>query len=195
MSNYSSLFGKKTKIVCTIGPASEKKEVIAELAKAGMNIIRLNFSHGSYEEHLQRMKLAYEVSEETGINLGIMLDTKGPEIRCGKFKNDTEEYKRGEIVHIVKEEILGTHERFHIQSPELFDDVVPGNYILINDGKMRLTILENDGKELKCRVEVNGPISSNKGCNIPGVSLSMPFISKKDEADLRFGCQIGRAHV
>ena len=188
MSNYS-LFGKKTKIVCTIGPASESYEVMADLAKAGMNIIRLNFSHGSYEEHLNRMKTAYRVSEETGINLGIMLDTKGPEIRCGKFKNDVEEYKIGDIVYVVKEEILGTKERFHIKSPELFDDVIPGNYILINDGKMKLTILENDGSELKCRVEVNGPISSNKGCNVPGVSLSMPFISEKDDADLRFGCQ------
>lgn len=183
------MLNKKTKIVCTIGPASESKETIAELARVGMNIVRLNFSHGSHEEHLNRINLVREVSEETGINLGVMLDTKGPEIRCGDFKNDKEEYVKGEIVYVTKAEILGTHERFHIRCPELFDDVVPGNYILINDGKMRLTVLENDGSELKCRVEVSGPISTKKGCNVPGVKLSMPFISKKDEEDLRFGCK------
>lgn len=183
------MLNKKTKIVCTIGPASESKSTIAELARAGMNIVRLNFSHGSHEEHLNRINLVREVSEETGINLGVMLDTKGPEIRCGDFKNDKEEYVKGEIVYVTKAEILGTHERFHIRCPELFDDVVPGNYILINDGKMRLTVLENDGSELKCRVEVSGPISTKKGCNVPGVKLSMPFISKKDEEDLRFGCK------
>lgn len=130
-----------------------------------------------------------QVSEATGINLGVALDTKGPEIRLGNFVNDTEEYQIGEIVYIEKAECEGTHERFHIQVPELFDDLASGNEILINDGKMRLTVLENDGNELKCRVEVAGPISSHKGCNVPGVKLSMPFLSEKDEADIRFGCQ------
>lgn len=184
-----NLLEKKTKIICTIGPASESKEVMSQLAKSGMNIVRLNFSHGSYEEHLARIKTAESVSDETGINLGILLDTKGPEIRCGLFENDKEEYKIGDIVTIVKEEIMGTHDRFHIRVPEVFDDVVPGNIILINDGKMKLTILENNKSELKCRVEVNGFISSNKGCNVPGVKLSMNFISPKDDADIRFGCK------
>ena len=154
-----------------------------------MNIARLNFSHGSHEEHLARIKLVRQVSESTGINLCVALDTKGPEIRLGNFVNDTEEYQIGEIVYIEKAECDGTHERFHIQVPELFDDLASGNEILINDGKMRLTVLENDGNELKCRVEVAGPISSHKGCNVPGVKLSMPFLSEKDEADIRFGCQ------
>ena len=180
---------KKTKVVCTIGPASENVETLTKLAQAGMNIARLNFSHGSHEEHLARIKMVRQVSEATGINLGVALDTKGPEIRLGNFVNDTEEYQIGEIVYIEKAECEGTHERFHIQVPELFDDLASGNEILINDGKMRLTVLENDGNELKCRVEVAGPISSHKGCNVPGVKLSMPFLSEKDEADIRFGCQ------
>lgn len=180
---------KKTKVICTIGPASESEETITKLAEAGMNIVRLNFSHGTHEEHLERIKRVRKVSDMTGINIAIDLDTKGPEIRLGNFKNDTEEYKKGEIVYIEKAEIEGTHERFHIQCPELFDDLKTGNTILINDGKMRLTVLENDGQEMKCRVEVSGPISSHKGCNVPGVRLSMPFLSEKDEADLRFGCQ------
>lgn len=180
---------KKTKVVCTIGPASENVETLTKLAQAGMNIARLNFSHGTHEEHLARIKMVRQVSESTGINLGVALDTKGPEIRLGNFVNDTEEYQIGEIVYIEKAECEGTHERFHIQVPELFDDLASGNEILINDGKMRLTVLENDGNELKCRVEVAGPISSHKGCNVPGVKLSMPFLSEKDEADIRFGCQ------
>lgn len=180
---------KKTKVVCTIGPASENVEALTKLAQAGMNIARLNFSHGTHEEHLARIKMVRQVAESTGINLGVALDTKGPEIRLGNFVNDTEEYQIGEIVYIEKAECEGTHERFHIQVPELFDDLASGNEILINDGKMRLTVLENDGNELKCRVEVAGPISSHKGCNVPGVKLSMPFLSEKDEADIRFGCQ------
>lgn len=180
---------KQTKIVCTLGPASENYDTILKMAKEGMNIVRLNFSHGSHEEHLKRIQLIHKVEKENMINLGIMLDTKGPEIRLGDFENEKEEYHIGEIVTIVKEKIMGTHERFHIQCPELFNDVKPGNYILINDGKMRLNILANNGEEMTCRVEVNGPLSSRKGCNVPGVRLSMPFISEKDDADIRFGCE------
>ena len=187
MSN-AHLF-KRTKVVCTIGPASENEETLTKLAEAGMNIARLNFSHGNYEEHGARVKMVRHVSEVTGINLAVALDTKGPEIRLGSFKNDTENYQIGEIVYLEKAEIEGTHERFHIQVPELFEDLHQGNSILINDGKMRLTVLENDGKEMKCRVEVAGPISSHKGCNVPGVKLSMPFLSEKDENDIRFGCK------
>ena len=180
---------KKTKVVCTIGPASESEEVLTQLAQAGMNIARLNFSHGTHDEHLERIKRIRHVSDVTGINLAIALDTKGPEIRLGNFKNDTENYEIGEIVYLEKAECEGTHERFWIQVPELFDDLKQGDSILINDGKMRLTVLENSGSELKCRVEVAGPISSHKGCNVPGVKLSMPFLSQKDEDDIRFGCQ------
>lgn len=180
---------KKTKVVCTIGPSSENEETIAKLAEAGMNIVRLNFSHGSYEEHGNRISMVRRVSDQIGINLAICLDTKGPEIRLGDFEKGSEDYKKGEIVTIQKEPILGTHERFYIQCPELFLDLKEGNSILINDGKMRLTVLDNNGEELKCRVEVSGPISSRKGCNCPGVKLSMPFLSAKDDADIRFGCK------
>lgn len=180
---------KKTRVVCTIGPSSDNVETMTELAKAGMNIVRLNFSHGSHEEHKARIDMARHVSDITGINLAVALDTKGPEIRLGTFKNDTENYEIGEIVYLTKAEIEGTHERFYIACPELFDDLTQGNFILINDGKMKLTVLENDGQEMKCRIEVAGPISSKKGCNVPGVKLSMPFLSEKDISDIRFGCQ------
>lgn len=187
--NTSNHMFKKTRVVCTIGPSSDNVETMTELAKAGMNIVRLNFSHGSHEEHKARIDMARHVSDVTGINLAVALDTKGPEIRLGTFKNDTENYEIGEIVYLQKAECEGTHEHFYIACPELFDDLTQGNYILINDGKMKLTVLENDGTELKCRVEVAGPISSKKGCNVPGVKLSMPFLSEKDISDIRFGCQ------
>lgn len=182
------MINKQTKIICTLGPASDNYDTILKMAQAGMNIVRLNFSHGSHEEHKKRIELVRKVEKENGVNLGIMLDTKGPEIRLGNFVNDTETYKKGEIVTIVKEEIDGTHDRFTIRCKELFDDVKVDDYILVNDGKQRLTILENNGEELKCRVEVNGTLSSRKGCNVPGVKLSMPFISTKDDEDIRFGC-------
>ena len=182
------MVNKQTKIICTIGPASESYDTILKMAQAGMNIVRLNFSHGTHDEHQKRIDLVRKVEKENGVNLGIMLDTKGPEIRLGTFKNEKEDYQKGEIVTIQKEDIEGTHERFTIQCKELFDDVKADDYILVNDGKQRLTILENTGEELKCRVEVNGPLASRKGCNVPGVKLSMPFISMKDDEDIRFGC-------
>lgn len=189
MSEQKNHIFKKTKVICTLGPASESKDTIIKLAHAGCNIVRMNFSHGTHEEHQERIKRVREVSDETGINLAVALDTKGPEIRLGNFKNDTEMYKKGDIVYLEKAEIEGTHEHFHIQCPELFSDLKPNDYILINDGKMKITVLDNNGNELKCRVDVNGPISSHKGCNVPGVKLSMPFLSEKDVEDIRFGCQ------
>ena len=182
------MVNKQTKIVCTLGPSCDDYDTILKMAEAGMNIVRLNFSHGTHEEHLARINTVRKVEKENGVNLGIMLDTKGPEIRLGDFANKVEEYKKGEIVTIQKEDILGTHERFTIQCKELFNDIKADDYILVNDGKQRLTVLENDGNEMKCRVEVNGPLASKKGCNVPGVKLSMKFISAKDDEDLRFGC-------
>ena len=180
---------KKTKIVCTLGPSSDSYDTILKMAEAGMNIVRLNFSHGTYEEHLERINTVRRVEKENALNLGIMLDTKGPEIRLGNFKNGIEDYKKGEIVTIQREDCEGEHDRFTIQCKELFDDIKVDDYILVNDGKQKLTVLENNGQELKCRVEVSAPLASKKGCNVPGVKLSMKFISPKDDEDIRFGCK------
>ena len=179
---------KQTKIVCTLGPSCDSYDTILKMAEAGMNIVRLNFSHGTHKEHLARINTVRKVEKENSVNLGIMLDTKGPEIRLGTFKNDKEEYKKGDIVTIQREDCEGTHERFTIQCKELFDDIKVNDYILVNDGKQKLTVLENNGQEMKCRVEVNGFLASKKGCNVPGVKLSMKFISPKDDEDIRFGC-------
>lgn len=180
---------KQTKIICTIGPASNDYDTILKLAKEGMDIARLNFSHGTHESHKETIKLIRKVEKENGLNIAILLDTKGPEIRLGEFINGHEDYQKGEIVYICKEKIMGTHERFHLACKEVFDDVKKDDLILINDGKQQLRILENNGEELKCEVLVDGQLSSKKGCNIPGVKLSMPFISENDDSDIRFGCE------
>ncbi len=180
---------RKTKIVCTIGPATESEEMLVKMAKAGMNVCRLNFSHETQEEHLERINRIRKVEKESGLKFSILLDTKGPEIRTGVFKNGQESYAKGDIVTLCREEIEGTKERFHIQCPEVFDDVVEGGRILIDDGKIRLTIIEKRPGELVCRVENPGVIKNRKGCNVPNVKLSMPFISKKDESDIRFACR------
>ena len=180
---------KQTKIICTLGPASNSDDVIVKMAKEGMNIARSNFSHGTHEEHKIQIEKVRELEEKYNINVGILFDTRGPEIRLGTFKNEVEEYVIGEEVIIQKEDIEGTHERFTIQCKELFDDVKAGNYILVNDGKQKLTVLSNDGNEMRCRIDVNGPLSSHKGCNVPGVKLSVPFISPLDKEDIIFACE------
>ncbi len=180
---------KKTKIICTIGPASESKEVLEQLMNEGMNICRLNFSHGDFDEHLNRIKNIREVSDKLGMNTAILLDTKGPEVRLGDFENGAVEFEKGDIVTILREKVLGNHERFHIQCPEIFDDVEEGGVILMDDGKMKVTILEKRDGELVCRVENPHILKSKKGCNLPNVKLSMPFVSAKDDGDLRFGCR------
>lgn len=180
---------KQTKIVCTLGPSSNNYETILAMANAGMNVVRLNFSHGEHKDHLANIELVRRVEKENGLNLGILLDTKGPEIRLGDFENGEETYNKGDIVTLCKEVIMGNHDRVTIKCPELFNDVKVGNVILVNDGKQQLKIIEASADELKCEIQVNGILASRKGCNVPGVKLSMPFISEKDDADLRFGCE------
>ena len=180
---------RKTKIICTIGPATESEEMLVKMAEAGMNVCRLNFSHETHDAHLERIERIRKVAKESGKKFAILLDTKGPEIRCGVFKNGQETYAKGDIVTLVREEIEGTKERFHIQCPEMFDDVSVGGTILIDDGKGRLTILEKRDGELDCRIENPGVIKNRKGCNVPNVKLSMPFISPKDESDIRFAAR------
>lgn len=180
---------RKTKIVCTIGPATESPEMLVKMANQGMNVCRLNFSHETHDAHLERVNLIRSVAKESGKDFALLLDTKGPEVRCGVFKNGQEYFEIGDLVDLVRDEIEGTKEAFHIQCPEIFDDVTVGGSFLIDDGKMRLTIMEKHEGRLTCRVENPGYIKSRKGCNVPGVKLSMPFISPKDDADIRFAAK------
>jgi len=180
---------RKTKIVCTIGPASESLENTKKLIQAGMNVARLNFSHGDYEEHGNRIKTIRQASRELGKTVAILLDTKGPEIRLGKLKEEPIELVQGETITLTTEEILGDVHRIPVTYKELPNDVHVGSTILIDDGLIGLKVLDVQGTEIKCEIVNSGPIKSKKGVNVPGVAISMPGITEKDAADIRFGIE------
>ncbi len=177
---------RKTKIICTVGPAIDTEEMIGKMIDAGMNVARLNFSHADHDEHLARIKMIRKVAKEKERFIGILADTKGPEIRTGKFENDQAVFKTGDLVEVHRENILGNNKRFHIDCDELYDDIVANDYILIDDGKMRLNVLSNKDGVLQCKVMNAGTIKTKKGVNVPNVKLSMPFVSQKDHDDIVF---------
>jgi len=180
---------RKTKIVCTIGPVSESMEMMEELVKAGMNVIRLNFSHGDHKEHGDRIKTIRAINEKLGTNVGVLADTKGPEIRIGIMENGGVEFKTGDLVTVTVDEVVGTKDKFQIVCPELFDDVDVNTKLLVDDGKITMTVVERVGNDLVCRIENSGIIKTKKGINVPNIALSMPFISEKDDADIRFAAK------
>lgn len=183
-------FLKKTKIVCTVGPASANEEMLEKLARTGMNVVRFNFSHDIQENHGKRMEMVRNVSKKTGINLSLLLDTKGPEIRTADIENGGVEFETGDIVRVgFDADYLGNKERFSLLVPDVYNDVEVGEYLLVDDGHLRLTVIDKDEKDLICRVENPGFVKTRKGINIPGVVLSMPFMSQKDEDDIRFGAK------
>lgn len=182
---------RKTKIVCTIGPSSESLENIKKLIMAGMNVARLNFSHGDYEEHGGRIKTIRQASAELGKSIAILLDTKGPEIRTGKLKEEPIELVQDELITLTTEEILGDTDRISITYQDLPNDVEVGSTILIDDGLIGLTVVDVQGTEIKCRIVNGGTIKSKKGVNVPGVNISLPGITEKDANDIKFGIEQG----
>ena len=182
---------RKTKIVCTIGPASQSEDMLRKLIKAGMNIARFNFSHGDYEEHGNKYKNLKKVREELGSPIGVLLDTKGPEIRLCDFKDHKVQLKKGQEFTLTTEDILGDETRCAITYKGLVNDVRPGGSILIDDGLIELHIDKVGSTDIVCTVLNDGPVSDKKGVNVPGTDLSMPFISEKDRADIIFGCEQG----
>lgn len=181
---------RKTKIVCTVGPAIDSPEMIEKMILAGMNVARLNFSHGNREEHTARINMIRETAKKLGKHVGILADTKGPEIRTGDFENGGVDYKKGDIIKVFKNEVLGNKEGFHITVPELFEDVTIGDYLLVDDGKVRLNVIENKKDHLVVEVMNNGKIKNKKGVNTPSVHVSMPFVSKKDSEDIAFAVEM-----
>ncbi|MBA2871724.1 pyruvate kinase [Anoxybacillus calidus] len=184
---------RKTKIVCTIGPASESVEKLVELIEAGMNVARLNFSHGDYEEHGMRIKNIREAAKLTGKTVAILLDTKGPEIRTHNMENGAIELKEGSEVIISMEEVLGTPEKFSITYTGLIDDVTVGSKILLDDGLIGLEVLAIDKEkgEIKTKVLNSGVLKNKKGVNVPGVRVNLPGITEKDAQDILFGIEQG----
>lgn len=184
---------KKTKIVCTIGPASETVEKLVALMNAGMNVCRLNFSHGDFEEHGNRIKNIREACEITGKRVAILLDTKGPEIRTHDMKDGKVEFKIGDVVRISMEQVEGTREKFSITYSELINDVEVGTHILLDDGLIDLEVIEIDKahNEIVTLVKNEGVLKNKKGVNVPGVCIKLPGITEKDAADIRFGIEQG----
>ena len=182
---------RKTKIVCTIGPSSEAPENLKKLIQAGMNVARLNFSHGDFEEHGGRIANIRQVSKELGTHTAILLDTKGPEIRVGKLKEEPIELEQDATIILTTEEILGDVERISISYKNLPNDVKVGSTLLIDDGLIGLTVTDVRDTEIVCRILNGGTLKSRKSVNAPGVKISLPGITEKDRADIIFGIQQG----
>ena len=182
---------KKTKIVCTIGPASESVETLVKLINAGMNVARLNFSHGDFEEHGARIVNIREASKITGKMCAILLDTKGPEIRTNNIKDGIVSLIAGETVRISMTEVEGTKDKFSITYPELINDVVVGNHILLDDGLIDLEVTEIDreNNEIVTLIKNSGILKNKKGVNLPGIKTNFPGITQKDTEDIIFGIE------
>lgn len=180
---------RKTKIVCTIGPASEKYDILKELIEKGMNVMRLNFSHGDFEEHGNRIKLVRQISEELNKNVGIMLDTKGPEIRTKKFEGKVLLNQGDEFIIYTKEDIVGDSTRCSVTYEDLYKDVEVGGKILIDDGLVALEIKNVEDGKIICVVLNSGEVSSNKGVNLPKSKIKLPALTEKDKNDLLFGIE------
>lgn len=182
---------RKTKIVCTMGPNLFEKHLIAPLMKAGMNVARFNFSHGTYETHQHYYDEVCRIRDELGLPIATMLDTKGPEIRVRSFKNGRVALQNGQLFTLTTDEVEGDEERVSITYKELPQDIAVGSSILIDDGLIGMQVERIDGADIVCRVLNGGVVSNNKGVNIPNAHLSMPFISEKDHQDILFAIKNG----
>ena len=180
---------RRTKIVCTLGPSTDKEEVLRNLMKNGMNVARMNFSHGTHEEQKARLDMVKKLREELNLPVAALLDTKGPEIRIGDVEGGKLELKPGQEFTLTTEEMLGTEKKVTITYKELYKDVEPGDSILIDDGLIGMEVVRIDESDIVCRVKNGGFISNHKGVNDPGVELNMPFVSPKDLADIVFAVE------
>jgi len=183
---------KKTKIVATIGPSSSSKEVLREMIESGLNVCRLNFSHGNYDDHLTAIKQIRELNAEMGMNVSILADLQGPKIRTNEMENNGVLLEVGKEIKILVEKIVGNSERFSINYVKLPQDVKSGEKILLDDGKIMLEVIATDGKtEILCKIIQGGILSSKKGVNLPNTSISLPSLTEKDEKDLHFALDNG----
>ena len=186
---------RKTKIVCTLGPATDREGVLREMMRAGMNVARFNFSHGTHPEHQARLEVLKALREELNLPVAAMLDTKGPEIRLKSFANGSVALSTGQEFTLTTEDIVGDETRCAITYAELPSDVKEGDTILLDDGLVRLTVLETDSSNIRCRVENDGTMKNNKGVNVPNVRLSMPYMSQRDREDILFGVEQGFDYI
>ena len=183
---------RKTKIVCTIGPASSGEKTLRELMLAGMDVARFNFSHGTHEDHLEKLNLVKKTREELGLYVATMLDTKGPEIRVKTFEKGKVELKANKIFTLTTNDVVGTEEIVSITYENLPSDLHIGSQVLIDDGLIELKVVDiKNNTDIVCQVVNGGAVSNNKSINVPGCDLSMPYISERDRSDIKFGVENG----
>ena len=180
---------KKTKIICSIGPASCNADIMEQMVLAGMNIARFNFSHMNTDERNQNLEVINEVRRRTGKSLAILWDTKGPEFRTGVVENDGIELVEGNYIRVVKEEVVGNKDRISVNHPDALDTLNVGNDILIENAKMKITVVSKEADGLTCQIINGGLLGSKKSISVPGVKLNIPYISEEDKADIKVACE------
>ena len=178
---------KKTKIICTLGPASRDEKTIEKMLLSGMNVARINFSHGTHEYHKETIDTFRKVRDRLNLPAAVMLDTKGPEIRLRDFEGGKVTLKKGEVFTLTTKELMGNSEIASISYKDLPSQLTKGNKVLIDDGKVSLEVIETNDTDIKCKVLVGGEISNHKGINIPNVHLDFDYLSEQDKLDLQFG--------
>jgi pyruvate kinase len=186
---------KKTKIVCTLGPSSDSPKILDAMLRAGMNVARFNFSHGNHEEHKARIEGVRAASKRTGIPVALMLDTKGPEIRLGLFKNGSIQMEQGKEFILTARDVEGTEEISSMNYKELPQDVKPGDHILLSDGLVNLEVTRVDGEDIHTVILNSGKMSDRKRVAVPGVSINLPAVSDIDIADIEFGIEMGMDYI
>ncbi len=180
---------KKTKIVCTIGPATQSVEKLEELLKAGMNIMRLNFSHGDFAEHQTKVDNLKIAMQNTGLPCEILQDLSGPKFRMGDFYQERVELKAGDMITLTTEKIVGDEKRVSVNYPTLHEEILPGNIIMVDDGKKKFEVVSIEGTEIHCKILVGGNTKGRRSLNLPGAPLKISALTDKDKADIEFAIQ------
>ncbi len=178
---------RKTKIVCTLGPSTDNEDILKQMMLAGMDVARCNFSHGTYDNHRQRMEMIRKLRKETGKPVAILLDTRGPEVRVRKFKDGKVTLEENQLFTLTSDEVEGSADKVSVTYNRLYEDLEIGMRVLIDDGLIEMKVEQIDQKNIVCRVINGGNVSDHKGVNVPDVDLSMPYISEKDREDILFG--------
>lgn len=186
---------KKTKIVCSIGPASNEADIMEQMVLAGMNVARVNFTHATNEERDKAITSVREVRKRTGKSIAILWDTKGPEFRSGMLENDSIELVNGNTIRMVKEEVLGNSERFSVNHPEAIDSLSVGDAILLENAKMKLEVISKEEDGVTCKVVAGGTLGNRKSMSVPGVKLNIPYVSEADRKDIEYACANGGEYL
>ena len=186
---------RKTKIICTIGPASENEETLTQMCLAGMNVARLNFSHGTHAEHERKIELVKRVRQKLGLPIAIMLDTKGPEYRIGTFASGKVEVKTGDSFTFTTQDVAGDETKVSVNYKNLHKDLKPGNTVTVNNGIVRFEVESIEGTEIRCKCLAGGTLSDRKSMSFPNKVMSGPYISQQDRSDILFGIAHGVDYV